>query len=69
MLAIGVAVGLAGALAMSHLLAGFLYRVSPYDPAVLILVPGLILAAGLAGCWMPARRAGAIDPAAALRTE
>jgi putative ABC transport system permease protein len=69
MLAVGVAAGLAGALTMSRLLGGFLYRVSPYDPAVLLLVPGLILLAGLAGCWMPARRAGDIEPAAALRSE
>jgi len=69
MLSVGVIAGLAGALAVSRLLGGFLYRVSPHDASVMILVPGLILLAGLLGCWMPARRAGAIDPAAALRVE
>jgi putative ABC transport system permease protein len=69
LLAAGVAVGFAGALAISHLLGAFLYRVSPYDPAVLLLVAGITLLAGFSGCWVPARRAGSIDPSAALRVE
>lgn len=67
LLGLGIAAGLAGALAASQLLAGLLYGVQPLDLAVLL---GVVLAAALTGAAaavIPARRATRVDPAAALR--
>ena len=66
---VGVAAGLAGALALSRLLVAVLYGVQPADPltfAGMALV--LVLTATLAS-WLPARRAAALDPVETLRSE
>ncbi|MDB4908877.1 MAG: permease [Gemmatimonadetes bacterium] len=67
--AIGVAAGLGGALATTHVLSGLLYDVSPSDPVTMgasCLV--MLVVAGLAS-WLPARRAAAMDPMESLRRE
>lgn len=66
---LGVAAGLAGALALTRVLKDALYNVSPLDTAVLLAVPGALLAVALLACAIPARRAARIDPALALRHE
>lgn len=63
------ALGIAGSLAVSKLLAGMLFQVRPYDPASLAAAPALLLAIALAAAWLPARRASRIDPVRALREE
>jgi len=63
----GVAVGLAGAFALTRYLAEFLDRVQPHDAIAFAGVPVLLLAAALAACWAPARRAARVDPAETLR--
>ncbi len=65
----GIALGLAGALAGSRLLAGLLYQVSTRDPGTLAVVVGLVLASALTATYLPARRATAADPMQALRAE
>jgi putative ABC transport system permease protein len=67
--AIGCAVGLAGAMAASHLLSSFLFGVSAFDPVALIVAAIFVLLLTLAASLLPAYRASSIDPMQALRAE
>ncbi len=64
---IGAALGLAGAFALSRYLATLLYGVSTRDPSTFVAVTLALLAAVLAACVIPGRRAANVDPAIALR--
>jgi putative ABC transport system permease protein len=66
---IGVAIGIAGALALTRVLKSLLFEIKPTDPATLISVVALLAAAGIAAAWIPARGAARVDPAIALRHE
>ena len=65
----GVALGIAGSLATGRLLQQFLYQVRPGDPQVIAIIATLLIIVGLLASWLPARRAGSIDPVIALREE
>jgi putative ABC transport system permease protein len=65
--AAGLAIGVAGALALTHVLSGLLFGVSARDPVTFVVVPGALLLAALAACWIPARRATRVEPLIALR--
>jgi predicted permease len=65
----GVAIGLAMALAVTRLLSGFLYGVSPFDPLTFAGIPFLLALVSLIACWVPARRATRVNPIEALRAE
>jgi putative ABC transport system permease protein len=68
----GVAAGLIAALALSRLLSSFsrlLYGVAASDPFTLLAVPCVLIAATIAACYIPARRAARLDPTIALRHE
>jgi putative ABC transport system permease protein len=66
---LGVAIGVAGGLALTRLLASFLYGISAYDPATFIAVAVLLVAVSAAASFFPARRATRVDPIVALRYE
>jgi predicted permease len=65
----GVGVGLLGALALTRLLGGLLYGVSPLDATTWILVTLALLAVAAAAVLVPARRAASVDPLVAIRIE
>jgi len=65
----GVAAGVVCAWFTGGLIASQLFDVTPHDPAAISIVALVLLFAGLAACWFPARRATRIDPLAALRCE
>jgi putative ABC transport system permease protein len=66
---IGVAVGVATALAVSRLLASHLYAVSTTDPGIYLIAPAVVLTVALAAGLTPAWRAARVDPAIALRED
>ena len=63
----GGSVGLVGALAVSHLMAGLLYGVSATDPLTFGVVTAILTFVALAACYIPARRAVLLDPMTPLR--
>lgn len=67
--AIGVAIGLAGALASMRLLRSQLFEISPTDPLTFVVTALLLTAVALLACYLPARRAAKVDPIVALRYE
>jgi predicted permease len=68
-LAAGLLLGGAGSLAVTRVLPAFLAGTGGGRPATLLVVSLLLLGAGLAACFVPARRAMRLDPVAALRQE
>jgi predicted permease len=67
--AIGLGIGLIGALGVARAMAGLLYGLSPSDPVTFVLVPLTLGAVVLVATYLPARRAVKLDPVAALRSE
>ncbi len=66
---IGLAAGIIGALALTHLMSRLLFAVEPTDPLTFLAVSALLAAVAAIACILPARRATTIDPLQALRTE
>jgi putative ABC transport system permease protein len=66
---LGVALGLAGAAAVTRSLATLLFNVQPLDPVTFAAAPILLSLVALAACALPALRASRVDPAVALRQE
>jgi putative ABC transport system permease protein len=65
----GVVLGLAAAFALTRLIASFLFKVRPWDPAAFVTAPLLLSVVALVAVWVPAARASRVDPMQALRTE
>ena len=66
---IGLAVGLAAALALSRVIAGLLFGVTAYDPLTYAAVAALLAATAVLACLLPARQAMRVDLVSALRAE
>ena len=66
---LGIVVGLLASAAATRLIASQLWGVTPYDPLTLTVVVAVVIVAGLAACYFPARRAMRVDPTQALRYE
>ena len=69
LVAIGVAIGLAGSFGVTRVIASQLWGISPHDPTTIAGVVAVIALAGASACYFPARRAMTVDPIIALRYE
>jgi putative ABC transport system permease protein len=66
---IGLGIGLLGALALSRLVSGLLFGVDPTDPLCFVGSTAVLVVVAIVACLLPARRALAIQPMVALRTD
>ncbi len=66
---LGVLVGIAGAMGATRLLSPWLYGVSPTEPRIFLALAALMVTVAILACWLPARRAGMVDPVESLRAE
>jgi putative ABC transport system permease protein len=66
---IGLGLGVAAAFPVTRTMASLPIGVSPSDPGVFLIVGALLAFVGLFACWLPARRAAALDPMKAIRYE
>ena len=69
MVLLGLAIGLAGALALTRVMKSLLFEVSALDPFAFALAAVSMMLIGLAAALVPASRATRVDPVTALRTE
>ena len=67
--ALGIGVGLAGAIVLTRFMSALLFEVSATDPTVFALSAAFLLLVAAAASWAPARRAATVDPALALRAD
>ena len=65
----GVALGVAGSMALAPFLSAQLFRVSARDPITLLAVAALVVTVAVVACWLPARRTLTVEPNTALRAE
>jgi predicted permease len=65
----GVTLGVCAALGVGRAMAGYLYGVTPYDPATFAAVAVFLIATAVLAAYFPARRAASVDPMQALRSE
>jgi len=66
---VGLVVGGVAAIPLSQLLTGLLFGVEPADPPTIALSAVLLVGVALVAAWIPARRATAVDPITALRSD
>ena len=69
MLIVGLAVGLAGAFALTRVLKSLLFETSALDPVALAVACVLMTLVGILAAWIPASRAASVDPMTVLRDE
>jgi predicted permease len=66
---LGLAIGLAGAAAVTRVIGSFLFETAPTDPLTFVTTAVALAATALMAAWIPARRAAHVDPVKALRAE
>jgi ABC-type antimicrobial peptide transport system permease subunit len=66
---VGVVIGAVAALASTRLLGTLLFGVKPVDPLVFSAMSAMMIGMGVVASYMPARRASAVDPLEALRSD
>ena len=66
---VGIALGIPGAITVGWLIANQLFGVTAWDPTIVLAAAMLLIAATLIAAAVPARRAAAVDPMHALRSE
>ena len=66
-IAVGLALGLAGSLWAAQFVGPLLFQVEARDPSTFVGAAGVLVAAGVVAAWLPARRAARLDPATVLR--
>ncbi|MBV9035987.1 MAG: FtsX-like permease family protein, partial [Acidobacteriaceae bacterium] len=64
---VGIVIGLAGAMALTRVMASLLFHISPTDPFTFVGIALLFFAVAIAASYIPTRRAIRIDPMVALR--
>jgi putative ABC transport system permease protein len=69
LVAIGVALGVIGAAAATHVMSNMLFGIPLIDPTTYVGVAALFLLIAMLACYAPARRATKVDPMVALREE
>jgi predicted permease len=67
--AAGIGIGLVASAGLTRVMGSMLVGIKPTDPATYVLMSGLFFLVTAMACWVPARRAGGIDPMVALREE
>jgi putative ABC transport system permease protein len=67
--AVGLAIGVAGALVVTRVMTSMLYEVSAMDPVSFAVPIAVLAGTAIGAAWMPARRAMSVDPMIALRAE
>jgi ABC-type antimicrobial peptide transport system permease subunit len=67
--ALGVAIGVAGAIGAGRFLSSLLFGVPPYDAIILAIAVMALFSTGVLANWLPARRAARVDPMVSLRTD
>ncbi|HVS64960.1 MAG TPA: ABC transporter permease [Thermoanaerobaculia bacterium] len=67
--AVGIAIGLAGVLALARLVENLVYGMDGLTATPLALATGAVASAAIVACWLPARRASRLDPIQALRND
>jgi putative ABC transport system permease protein len=67
--AAGAAIGIVIAVALTRVMAGLLFGISPTDPATFGVITGVLALVALVACYLPARRATGVNPVTALRNE
>ena len=68
-IAAGLALGLGAAYPVTRLMSSLPIGVSASDPTIFLVVATVLAAVGMFACWLPARRAAALDPVKAIRYE
>ncbi len=69
LVALGLGLGIVGALLLTRFLASLLFGISAHDPLTFAVIAGLLALVAALACWLPARRATRVDPIIALRGE
>ena len=69
LVAAGIVFGVAASIGLTRLMATLLYGVSATDPLTFFALSIALLAVAFVACWLPARRASAVDPIVALHAE